>query len=30
LAPTSDADFAGIKLDLDAFNGEWNYCIHAE
>jgi len=24
----SDADFAGIKLDLDTFHGEWNYSIH--
>ncbi|MGH8790738.1 MAG: ISAzo13 family transposase [Cupriavidus necator] len=24
----SDADFADIKLDLDAFHGEWNYSIH--
>jgi len=24
----SDADFASIKLDLDAFHGEWNYSIH--
>jgi len=24
----SDADFAGIKLDLDAFHGECNYSIH--
>ena len=23
----SDADFAAIKLDLDAFHGEWNYSI---
>ena len=23
----SDADFADIKLDLDAFHGEWNYSI---
>ena len=24
----SDADFANIKLDLNAFHGEWNYSIH--
>jgi Rhodopirellula transposase DDE domain len=24
----SDADFAGIKLDPNAFHGEWNYSIH--
>ena len=24
----TDAEFAGIKLDLDTFHGEWNYSIH--
>jgi len=23
----SDADFAALKIDLDAFHGEWNYSI---